>query len=241
MAKKADQVTEEIAMQSKPANEKNATSTTHKILTVIGAILCVILVPILIINCTLLVKSYVNADEVPTFGGYCPLIVLTDSMYPDIKSGDLIVCQSIDAGKIKVGDVISFFDPEGNGTSVVTHKVIEILEDGSFRTQGINNNTADTLPVPRENLVGIYRMRIAGAGNVAMFLQTVPGLIVCIVLPIALFVAYDVVRRKKYEKEKQDDTKALLAELEALRAQKAAQTENVSAEQEQPSDDSQDQ
>ena len=41
-----------------------------------------------------------------TFGGYCPLIVLTDSMDPEIKSGDLIICQTIDAKDVKVGDVI---------------------------------------------------------------------------------------------------------------------------------------
>lgn len=202
-----------------------------RVMTIIGIVLCVILCPILIVNCTLIVKSYINQDEVPTFGGYCPLIVLTDSMLPSIKSGDLIICQSIDSKEVKVGDVISFFDPEGNGTSVVTHQVIEILEDGSFRTQGTNNNTADTLPVPPENLVGIYRMRIAGAGNVALFLQSTPGLIVCIGLPVVLLVGYDFLRRRKYEKAKQQDTDALLAELQALRTQKAqeeAKSENES-------------
>lgn len=201
----------------------------QKLLTIIGAVLCAILIPILVVNVTLIVKSFVNEDEVPGIGGYSPLFVLTDSMYPEIESGDLIICKAIDPAEIKVGDVISFFDPEGNGTSVVTHKVIEILnKDGalSFRTQGTNNNTPDALPVPAENLVGIYQFRVPGAGSVAMFLQTTPGLLVCIVLPIGLFVAYEVIRRRKFDKEKQADTKALLAELEALRAQQAQQNAN---------------
>jgi len=204
-------------------NEKKNSAATKKdkVLTGIGIALCVILLPILIINCTLIVKSYVNKDEVPTFGGYCPLIVLTESMDPIIKSGDLIICESIDPKEVKVGDIISFFDPEGNGTSIVTHQVIEILEDGTFRTKGTNNNTEDSLPVPLENFVGIYRSRIAGAGNIALFLQSTPGLIICIGLPIILIVGFDFLRRRKYEKAKQQDTDALLAELEALRAQKA--------------------
>ncbi len=208
------------------AQENKKGFNKHKLLTIVGAVLCAILIPILLVNITLIVKSFVNVDEVPGIGGYSPLFVLTDSMYPEIESGDLIICQSVDASTIKVGDVISFFDPEGNGTSVVTHKVIEILnKDGalSFRTQGTNNNTPDALPVPAENLVGIYKFRVAGAGSVAMFLQTTPGLIVCIVLPIGIFVAYEVIRRRKLDKENQEDTKALLAELEALRAQQAAQ------------------
>ena len=208
------------------AQENKKGVNKQKLLTIVGAVLCAILIPILLVNVTLIVKSFVNEDEVPGIGGYSPLFVLTDSMYPEIESGDLIICQSVDASTIKVGDVISFFDPEGNGTSVVTHKVIEILnKDGalSFRTQGTNNNTPDALPVPAENLVGIYKFRVAGAGSVAMFLQTTPGLLVCIVLPIGIFVAYEVIRRRKLDKENQEDTKALLAELEALRAQQAAQ------------------
>ncbi len=203
---------------------KEKTTTAHKILTVIGTILCVILIPILIINVTLIVKSYVNKDEVPSIGGTFPLIVLTDSMRPEIESGDLIICHTAKAEEIRVKDVICFFDPAGNGTSIVTHRVIEIVEkDGEtyFRTQGDNNNTEDKELVSAEDLVGVYKTRIAGAGHVAMFMQSTAGLIVCVVLPIILLVGYDFIRRRIYEKNKQGDTDALLAELEALRAEKA--------------------
>lgn len=201
------------------ANEK--ASTSHKIWTVIGTILCVILLPILIINLTLIIKSYTNADEVPSVGGWFPMIVLTDSMYPEIKSGDLILCHTIEAEEVKEGDVITFYDPMGNGTTVVTHRVLSINADGSFVTKGDNNNVEDQVAVEPGDLIGTYRSRIPGAGNVAMFMQSTPGLIVCIACPIALIIGWDALRRKKYEKEKQKDTDALLAELEALRAMKA--------------------
>lgn len=204
---------------------KEKTSTMHKILTIIGIILCVILIPILIINITLIAKSYINKDEVPSIGGTFPLIVLTDSMYPEIESGDLIICNTAEADEIKVNDIISFFDPASNGTSIVTHRVIEVVEeDGDvfFRTQGDNNNTEDKELVPAENLVGVYKTRIAGAGHIAMFMQSTAGLIICVVLPIILLVGYDIIRRRIYEKNKARDTDALLAELEALRAEKAA-------------------
>lgn len=203
---------------------KQTNDPKQKILTIIGTILCVILAPILVINLTLIVKSYVNTDEVPSLGGIFPMIVLTDSMYPEIKSGDLIICNTLEPEQVQEGDVISFFDPMGSGTSVVTHRVMEIIvEDGgiSFRTKGDNNNAEDQVLVPEKNLVGIYRSRIPGLGNVAMFMQTTPGLIVCVVCPVLLMVGYDMLRRKKYEKAKQQDTDALLAELEALRALKA--------------------
>ena len=196
----------------------------QKLLTIIGTILCIILLPILIINVTLIAKSYINTEEVPSLGGVFPMIVLTDSMYPEISAGDLIICNTAEPEEIQVNDVISFFDPMGSGTSVVTHRVLEIVqEDGqlSYRTKGDNNNAEDQVLVPQDNVVGIYRSRIPGLGNVAMFMQTTPGLILCVVCPVLLMVGFDMLRRKKYEKAKQQDTDALLAELEALRALKA--------------------
>ena len=109
---------------------KEPTSKLHKTLTIVGIVLCVILVPMLIVNCTLIIKSFVNKDEVPNIRGLMPLIVLTDSMYPDIKSGDIIFCTTLDPEDVKVDDVISFFDPEGGSSSaVITHKVRSIYEE----------------------------------------------------------------------------------------------------------------
>ena len=195
---------------------------SNKFLTILGTVLCIFLVPILIINCTLIAKSVLNKDEVPSIGGYMPLIVLTDSMYPTIESGDLIICHTEDANDIEKGDIISFFDPAGNGSSIVTHRVIEVTnQDGqvTFKTKGDGNNTEDQMLVPADKLVSVYKTRIPGAGNVAMFMQTTPGLIVCVVLPLCLILGYDFVRRSKYEKAQKQDTEALLAELERLRAQ----------------------
>lgn len=206
---------------------KEKKSASSKVFTVIGTILCIILVPILLINLTLIAKSYLNKDEVPSVGGRLPLIVLTDSMYPMIESGDLIICKTISAEAVQLEDVISFFDPAGNGTSIVTHRVIEIIDKDNqifFRTRGDNNNADDKDLVPGDKLVGLYQTRIPGAGNIAMFMQTTTGLVVCVLLPILLLVGYDLIRRRHYEKNKKQDTDKLLAELEALRAEKARQS-----------------
>ena len=203
----------------------NPKSKSQKVVSIIGIVLCVLLIPMLIVNCTLIIKSFVNKDEVPDFAGIVPLIVLTDSMYPDIKSGDLILSKTADVDDIEVGDVISFTDPAGNGTSIVTHQVIAIhVIEGEtyFETQGTNNNTPDRIYVSTDDLIGEYTgVRIGGAGKVALFMQTLPGLLICVVVPILLFVGYDVLRRRKHDKANQSDVDALKAELEALKAEKA--------------------
>lgn len=223
-------------MQQTKQNDTQGHSPFYHFLTVLGVVMCVILIPILIVNCVLIVRSY-TSDEVPSVGGYMPQIVLTDSMYPVIQSGDLIIYHTAEPEDVQVGDVISFFDPAGNGTTIVTHRVREITElngDIAWRTKGDNNNADDLLLVPESKLVAVYQgTRLPGAGNVALFMQTTPGLIVCVVLPLMLLVGYDMIRRKMYEKSAQADTDALLQELEELRRMKAAadaKQEDTSAE-----------
>ena len=204
----------------------------HKVLTVIGTILCIIMIPILIINCILIVKNF-TSDEVPNVAGTLPLIVLTDSMYPVIESGDLIICHTEEPENIQAGDMIAFFDPAGNGSSIVTHRVMEVTEqDGqiAWRTKGDNNNTEDRLLVTEDKLVAIYKgTRLPGFGNVALFMQTTPGLIVCVVCPILVLVGYDMMRRRMYEKANKQDTDQLMAELEELRRMKAEKEQEGNA------------
>ncbi len=197
-----------------------------KPMTIVGIIFCAILLPILVINVTLIIKSYTNKDAIPSVGGVFPMIVLTDSMYPEIQSGDLIICRQTAPENVKVGDIICFFDPTGNGTSTVTHRVVEITEteegELAFITRGDFNNTNDLKPAPASKLVGVYQKRIPGAGKAAMFMQTTTGLIVCVVLPLVVLVAIDLIRTKRFEKKHNTDTDALMKELEELRARQAA-------------------
>ena len=155
------------------------------------------------------------------------MIVLTDSMCGEFESGDLILCRQADPDSIQVGDIICFYDPMGNGTTTVTHRVTEITQDAdgglAWKTKGDANNVEDLAVVPAENLAGVYLRRLPGLGSAALFLQSTPGLILCVLCPILLLVGYDMVRRRMYEKRSQQDTDALLQELETLRAEKAAQ------------------
>lgn len=213
---------------SKKINEN--TPKLQKIWNITGLVLCVVLIPILLINVTLIIKSFANKDEVPKIGGYCPLIVLTGSMEPEISSGDLIIVKQIDSSEVKENDIIAFFDPDGNGQSILTHRVVNVTEeDGktAFITKGDANNSEDRQPVPSDQLVGGYVLRIPGMGNIAMFMQTTAGLIVCVVLPLIILVGFDFIRRRQFEKTSRQDTEALLAELEALKAEKASKEEKT--------------
>lgn len=222
-----------MSMEREAVKEQNKSTTRHKVLTAVGIVLCVILIPILVINVTMIVKSYINPDEYPSFAGINLMIVKSPSMEPAIMNGDLIIVNSVSPEEIKGesvpgasdGDIISFFDPEGSGTTVLTHRCVEAINEGGqlyFKTRGDANNTEDPTLVPAENIIGRFSTRIPVAGDIAMWLQTTPGLIICVAVPIILLIAYDLIMKKRYDKKKKSDTDALLAELDALRARQAA-------------------
>lgn len=204
----------------------------HRIFTVIGILLCIVLIPIIVINCTLIAKQLINKDEVPSVGGVFPMIVLTDSMAGTFDGGSLIFCSSVDPDDVEVDDIICFYDPQGTGTTTITHRVVEIgtKKDGEriFVTKGDANNIVDQVAVSEDDILGKYMFHINGLGRLAMFMQTTPGLIIFIILPIVILVAYDVIRRRLYDKHKDADVDALTQELERLRAQQAAQVNSTS-------------
>ena len=223
-------------MNEKNVAKQNNEDKRHKVFTIIGIILCVILVPMLVINCTLIVKSFIKPNEAPDIAGIVPLIVLSDSMDPDIKEGDLIFTKHTNPEDIKVGDVISFYAEEDDFATIWTHQVIEVIhEDGTlkFRTKGTNkyNTTPDSKLRTADKVIGVYTgVRIGGAGDLAIEMQKPAGLIICVVVPILLFVGYDVIRRKLHEKGSTDEVEALKAELEALKEAKAKAEAEKAAE-----------
>lgn len=204
---------------------KKEQSAANRVWTAIGAVLCILLLPILIINCTLLIKGYTGGGKVPTFGGYFPMIVLTDSMSGTFESGDMILCRSAQPEEVQVGDIICFYDPLGSGRTTVTHRVTQVTqapEGGiAWYTRGDANNTEDLALVRAQDLVGLYKTRLPGLGNAALFMQSTPGLVLCVGVPVVLLLGWDLLRRRAYERQSKADTDALLAELQQLREEKA--------------------
>lgn len=206
--------------------EKPKSTVAHKIGVAIGILLCVISIPVIIFNCFIIFQGLAIPDKVPSFAGRSPLIVLSDSMYPTIKGGDLVIVEQCKPKDVKVNDIIAFFDVDAKNTSaVVTHRVKEIkMENGEpcWKTVGDANTGDDKSWVKANKLVGMYHgQRYANIGNVCMWLKSVPGIVVCVGIPILLFVGYDLIRRRLYAKKQRAAEQELRDELERLKAEKA--------------------
>ena len=186
---------------------------------ILGIIIIIVFMPVLIINLTLIIKSQINPDEAPDFLGYKPFIVLSGSMEPTIMTGDIAIIKKCNVNELKTGDVIAF----KNGTSVITHRIIEISEvngEKQLITKGDNNNTEDRYPVDFSKVEGIYVTRIPKLGNFAMFLQTTIGAIIFICIPFVLYIALDMVQRKKISKLQAEKQHRLEKEIQELKKEK---------------------
>ncbi len=201
----------------------------ERIFTAVNIVMCVILIPVILINMIVIVNSYIHPDEIPGVFGIRPVAVLSGSMEETFMTGDLIFVKKTDSTTLKEGDVICYL-VDGQA---VTHRVIGIeqAEDGgtAYITKGDANNTEDAEPVRPEQIQGVWNgRRLAGAGNFVVFLSSTTGMIVFIVCPVLLLIVWDVVRRWKYDKKEKSRADELEAELNALKAaQKAGTDENI--------------
>ena len=207
--------------------------------------LCVLMLPLLLMNIVLIFKSIIHPNDLPTIFGYKPLIVLSDSMYPTIKKGDLIFTQVVDVKDLKPGDVITYREYEDDGKTlgtVVTHKIYDITTetDGEhagqlkFRTYGINNqrqadgkikynkngemvviNMDDAVYAPQ--IEGRYTSKINGLGSFIYWMQGTWGLIVCIGIPLVAFIVYEFIKRNEEMKIQRASNASATNELEELR------------------------
>lgn len=191
---------------------------------ILSIICIIILLPVLFVNAVILINSWVHPNEIPSFFGWKPFIVLSGSMESEIYSGDIVVVKEVDKKNLKVNDVIAF----KNDDIVVTHRIVEIVnENGTTKyiTKGDNNNTQDKDYVLPENVEGLYQFKVSNLGNLAMFIQTPTAMLVCLSIPILLLILVQVsenAKNKKYIKEEVGKKRRMEEELEKLRKQNEA-------------------
>ena len=121
--------------------------------------------------------------------GVTPYTVLSGSMSPTYPAGAIVYVRKVEPLDLKVRDVITYKKEDG---TVVTHRIIEILEDENnpsavrFRVQGDANNTPDGDPVDGSDVLGKVSFGIPLLGYVANFIQSPYGSVYTIAIGLGL-------------------------------------------------------
>lgn len=168
----------------------------------VSILLYTIIIPIIIFNFTLIIKSFINPNETPDFFGLKSFVIVSESMEPTIMTGDAIFVKSVEEKELKVNDIISFQD----GNSVNTHRIVEITRENGvtkYTTKGDNNKNPDKEKVTYDQIEGKYQFKINGFGKVTEILKNKVTLVVLLVILVIISI-YQVrlAKRKLIRKEK---------------------------------------
>lgn len=172
----------------------------HTIGRVISAMIYIILIPMIIFNFTLIIKSFINPNKTPDFFGYKSFVIVSGSMEPTIKKGDAIFVKEVPEEEIKTNDIVSFSQGETN----VTHRIIEIIEEDGIRrykTKGDNNNTEDKEKITYEQIEGKYLFKINQFGIITQVLKSKITLILLITIIILIYCYKGKIEHKKQERK----------------------------------------
>ncbi len=97
------------------------------------------------------------------FFNYQPIAILSNSMNPTFKRGDVVIYKNTE--NILPGDIIVF----KYESQIIVHRVVSVSE--YYVTRGDANNTVDYMKIKKEDIKGVYQFHIKYLGYPAIWLN----------------------------------------------------------------------
>lgn len=243
--KRNDETSAPGEMEVQSTEKKQGKSASKTVNTIINILLVVVI--ILAAVCTFISFVTSSGNGVPNILGVQLLSIQTDSMYPELKAGDLAIDTPIkDFSKLRPKDIITYWTVIDGERVLNTHRIENIYDGGGyyiFETKGDNNTNVDPLTVHESEVVGQYKFRISGVGKVFDYLQTPTGFFLVVLLPVLLFFFFNLVQffralfeyqnvknRIKFEQERGKTEDLIAQQQQQDLAQKEAERARLEAE-----------
>lgn len=208
--------------------------------TVLLAVLCVILIPLLAVNITLIVKGALYPDELTDVFNIAPVAI--DNSYMEgenegcFNEGALVFIKTFESDEerqaVEQGDVVAFrwLDDDGS-VNFTVYRILGVTRDEetglitsvSVRADNVPEGEG-TAPVPVEigDVVGILSGSIDHLGAFAMFLMQPLGVLLFVGVPVVIYVVVDIIRitihNRKVRKAESDELRDKDEEIARLRA-----------------------
>lgn len=208
--------------------------------TVLLAVLCVILIPLLVVNITLIVKGALYPDELTDVFNIAPVAI--DNTYMEgenegcFNEGALVFIKTFDSDEerqaVEQGDVVAFrwLDDDGS-VNFTVYRILGVARDEetglitsvSVRADNVPEGEG-TAPIPVEigDVVGILNGSVDHLGAFAMFLMQPLGVLLFVGVPVVIYVVVDIIRitihNRKVRKAESDELRDKDEEIARLRA-----------------------
>ena len=176
------------------------------ILKIFNICICLIIIPIIIYNLTLIIKYVINPQETPDFLGYKTYEIISRSMEDTINKNDLIIVKDVPKTEIKINDIIAF----NNGKEVITHRIIDIENINGqtfYTTKGDNNRSQDKEKISYEQVEGKYIFKISKFGYLLNILKN--RYVLFILLIFLIFCLIHMAKVKQRKKNREDKIKII--------------------------------
>ncbi|MGN1104350.1 MAG: signal peptidase I [Candidatus Coproplasma sp.] len=181
------------------------------------SVICTVISTIIFVFVGLLLINMIvcrSQNRPVNFFGYSFSVVQTNSMEPEIMTGDLIVFKNVDYSSLNVGDNIvfkaddNFKDGAGNSLDgyTIVHKIIEITEDGLV-TKGVNNYGPDGGFRTADEVYGLCISNSAGWGKIFSFLSKFGVLIIIFVIAVPVIIS-QTIKLVKLSRSKNSEAEA---------------------------------
>lgn len=225
--------------EAAPVKKKKALNTVINVVLVIAIVLAVIATYVSFVS--------TSGNGVPNIFGLRLFSIQTDSMYDTLLPGDLVIDTAVkDPAALQKNDIITYWTVIDGERVLNTHRIVEIYDGNGyliFATKGDHNTAVDTLTVHEAEIVGKYAFRVPGVGKVFDYLQTSTGFLLVVVIPVLIFLIYQLIQffrvlfeyqnvksRIRFEEER-GRTEDLIAEQKRREEElKAAERERLEAE-----------
>ena len=149
-------------------------------------------------------QAKMNGEQVFIFG-YRPIYVMTGSMEPYMMTDSICMSKKVDSlDELQVGDVVTFsvYSEAANRNLMITHRIIDIAEDGTIQTKGDNNNAPDNFQIHINDIyskvVGVWN----GFASILHFFESSKGIPTVMGFVVAIALAAIAVKCLKPDKGK---------------------------------------
>lgn len=147
-----------------------------------------------------LIVILILVSLLPFKNNYHLLIAKSGSMEPVVKTGSIIL--TLPQSDYQIDDIVAYRYALGDNPKklLVTHRIVEILNENNqklYLTQGDANETYDSNPVTKNQIIGKLVVKIPYLGYPINFLQTKVGAI--LIIALAAIVIYGEIGKIKKE------------------------------------------
>jgi signal peptidase len=136
---------------------------------VLGSVVAVLAAMTAALAITVAIATHFSRDGQYTAFGHPVMTMLSGSMTPVIRTGDLIIDNPVTAAQargLRPGQIVSVREAPGS-TVIITHRIVAVKAargSVSYLTKGDENNAPDTTVRAPSDVIGVFRFAIPRGG-----------------------------------------------------------------------------